>query len=104
MLAHPFNPSTWEGRGMQISEFEDSLVYRVSSRIASATQRNYKKKRKEKKKLGGWVGWWRGIQRLTQSPPLEPSEICREGSVDTHTDTHTHTQTTHTHTTFLCLA
>jgi hypothetical protein len=28
------------GRGRQISEFEDSLVYRVSSRTARAIQRN----------------------------------------------------------------
>jgi hypothetical protein len=28
------------GRGRQISEFEASLVYRVSSRTARATQRN----------------------------------------------------------------
>jgi hypothetical protein len=28
------------GRGRQLSEFEDSLVYRVSSRTARATQRN----------------------------------------------------------------
>jgi hypothetical protein len=28
------------GRGRQISEFKASLVYRVSSRIAGATQRN----------------------------------------------------------------
>jgi hypothetical protein len=28
------------GRGRQISEFEVSLVYRVSSRTAKATQRN----------------------------------------------------------------
>jgi hypothetical protein len=28
------------GRGRQISEFEASLVYRVSSRTAKATQRN----------------------------------------------------------------
>jgi hypothetical protein len=44
------------GRGRQISEFVDSLVYRVSSRTARATQRNpvsknqRKKKRKTKKK------------------------------------------------------
>jgi hypothetical protein len=39
------------GRGRQISEFKASLVYRVSSRIA--TQRNpvlKKKKKKERKK------------------------------------------------------
>jgi hypothetical protein len=29
-----------ESRGRRISEFEASLVYRVSSRTASATQRN----------------------------------------------------------------
>jgi hypothetical protein len=28
------------GRGRRVSEFEDSLVYRVSSRTARATQRN----------------------------------------------------------------
>jgi hypothetical protein len=28
------------GRGRQISEFQDSLVYRVSSKIARTTQRN----------------------------------------------------------------
>jgi hypothetical protein len=44
------------GRGRQISEFEASLVYRVSSRTARATQRNpvskkQKQKRKEKRKI-----------------------------------------------------
>jgi hypothetical protein len=41
------------GRSRQISEFKASLVYRVSSRTARATQRNpvsKKKKKKEKKK------------------------------------------------------
>jgi hypothetical protein len=46
------------GRGRRISEFEASLVYRVSSRTASAIQRNpvsktkqrKEKKRKEKKR------------------------------------------------------
>jgi hypothetical protein len=36
MVVHAFDPS----RGRQISEFEASLVYRVSSRTARATQRN----------------------------------------------------------------
>jgi hypothetical protein len=42
------------GRGRQISEFEASLVYRVSSRTTRATQRNpvsKKKKKKKKKKI-----------------------------------------------------
>jgi hypothetical protein len=44
------------GRGRQISEFDASLIYKVSSRTARAIQRNpvskkkKKKKRKEKKK------------------------------------------------------
>jgi hypothetical protein len=41
------------GRGRQISEFEASLVYRVSSRTARATKRNpvsKKQKKKNKKK------------------------------------------------------
>jgi hypothetical protein len=41
MVEYAFNPSTWEaGRGRQNSEFEASLVYKVSSRIARAIQRN----------------------------------------------------------------
>jgi hypothetical protein len=36
VVAHAFNPS----RGRRISEFEVSLVYRVSSRTARAIQRN----------------------------------------------------------------
>jgi hypothetical protein len=41
------------GRDRQISEFKASLVYRVSSRTAKATQRNpvsERKKKKERKK------------------------------------------------------
>jgi hypothetical protein len=41
MVVHAFNPSTREaGRGRRISEFEASLVYKVSSRTARAIQRN----------------------------------------------------------------
>jgi hypothetical protein len=36
MVAHTFNPS----RGRRISEFEASLVYKVSSRTVRAIQRN----------------------------------------------------------------
>jgi hypothetical protein len=47
VVVHAFNPST--GRGRQISEFEASLVYKVSSRIARAIQRNPVSKNKNKK-------------------------------------------------------
>jgi hypothetical protein len=39
MVVHAFNPSTWEAEA-EISEFVASLVYKVSSRIARAIQRN----------------------------------------------------------------
>jgi hypothetical protein len=48
VVAHAFNPST--GRGRQISEFEGSLVYKVSSRTARAIKRNAVSKKKKKKK------------------------------------------------------
>jgi hypothetical protein len=40
VVAHAFNPSIGRGRGRQISEFEASLVYKVSSRTARVIQRN----------------------------------------------------------------
>jgi hypothetical protein len=50
VVVQDFNPSTWSGgRGRQISEFEASLVYRVSSRSARATQRNPVSKNKTNK-------------------------------------------------------
>jgi hypothetical protein len=49
------------GRGRQISEFEASLVYKVSSRTARAIQRNpvlkIKKKKKKKKRKKERVAW-----------------------------------------------
>ena len=52
VVAHACNPSTLGGRGRWISEFEASLVYRVSSRTARAIQRNpvSKKTNKQTKK------------------------------------------------------
>jgi hypothetical protein len=41
------------GRGRQISEFEASLVYRVSFRIARATQRNLVLKKTKQAGHGG---------------------------------------------------
>ena len=34
LVAHTFNPSTWEQRQAELCEFEVSLIYRVSSRMA----------------------------------------------------------------------
>jgi hypothetical protein len=50
VVAHAFNPSTWEAeRGRRISEFKAILVYKVSSRTARATQRNPVSKNKKQK-------------------------------------------------------
>jgi hypothetical protein len=47
------------GRGRRISEFEASLVYRVSSRTARAIQRNpVSKNQKEKEKKKKNVGYF----------------------------------------------
>jgi hypothetical protein len=40
VVAHAFNAFNLGGRGSRISEFEASLVYRVSFRTAKTTQRN----------------------------------------------------------------
>ena len=46
MVAHAFNPSTQEAEAGE-SEFEASLVYKVSSRTARARQRNPVSKKKK---------------------------------------------------------
>jgi hypothetical protein len=40
VVAHTFCPSTWEAEAGESLEFEASLVYKVSSRTARATQSN----------------------------------------------------------------
>jgi hypothetical protein len=75
---HAFNPGTREAEAGGISEFEASLVYRVSSRTARATQRNPVSKKPKNKQTKNsstycqgrcyeamWLkkrncrGWWR---------------------------------------------
>jgi hypothetical protein len=48
MLAHTFNPSTQEAEAGSFSEFEASLVYKMSSRSARAIQRNPVSKNQKK--------------------------------------------------------
>jgi hypothetical protein len=40
VMAHNFDPNTREAEAGRISQFEASLIYRVSSRTARDTQRN----------------------------------------------------------------
>jgi hypothetical protein len=46
VVGHTFNPSTWEAVLVDLWEFEISLVYRVISKIARATQRDHVSKNK----------------------------------------------------------
>jgi hypothetical protein len=46
--SYAFNPITWEAEAGGFSEFKPSLVYKVSSRTARATQRNPVSKNKQK--------------------------------------------------------
>jgi hypothetical protein len=48
VVAHTFNPSTWEAEAGEFLNFKASLVYRVSSRTARATQRNPVQKKTNK--------------------------------------------------------
>jgi hypothetical protein len=59
------------GRGRRISEFEASLVYRVSSRTARATQRNpISKKEKEEKERKAYERACDPQKRLEDAWPL----------------------------------
>jgi hypothetical protein len=51
MVVHAFHPSTWEAEagGFLISEFEASLVHKMSSRTARVIQRNPVLKNKKTK-------------------------------------------------------
>jgi hypothetical protein len=54
VVVHAFN--NLGGRGRRISEFEASLVYKVSSKTARAIQRNPVSKNQKKKKKKSYVG------------------------------------------------
>ena len=53
MVAHAFNPSTWEAEAGGFLSSRPALVYKVSSRTARAIQRNPVSKNKQIKKY-----WW----------------------------------------------
>ena len=73
------------GRDRHISEFEASLVYRVSSRIANATQRNPASKPPPQKKINSndfmkFKGKWMELEDIilsesSQCPQYKPQTI-----------------------------
>ena len=80
MVAHAFNPSTWE-RGRRICEFEASLVYKVSSRTARAIQRNPVSKNQKKKKRicgSGAVEMAPRLRALTTLPKVLSSSLSND--------------------------
>jgi hypothetical protein len=66
------------GRGKWISEFEASLVYRVSSRTARATQRNPVSKNKNKTKQNKTKTRKYLIKKKSDSFGGESFRICRD--------------------------
>jgi hypothetical protein len=84
VVAHAFNPSTWEAEAGRFFEFEASLVDKVSSRTARAIQRNpvsknqtkqNKKTQKNKKKFpaGEMAQWLRALSTLPEVLSSNPS-------------------------------
>ena len=73
-MAYAFNPSTWEAEAGGFLRSRPSLVYRVSSRTARATQRNSVSKNKQTNKQKtnqGWVWWFLLLIPTEASRPLE---------------------------------
>jgi hypothetical protein len=76
------------GRGRRISEFEASLVYKVSSRTARATQNRTKtktkkrkeKKRKEKKRNIKQFGRWGGGEKEDLEMPHDGTRVAHAHS------------------------
>lgn len=48
VVVQTFEPSTWEAEAGESLEFKATLIYRVSSRAAMATQRRKKKRERER--------------------------------------------------------
>jgi hypothetical protein len=64
------------GRGRRISEFEASLVYRVSSRTTRAIQRNpVSKKQKQKNKTKLYAHWKCPLKSKTQQRNFSGNRI-----------------------------
>jgi hypothetical protein len=80
VVAHTFNPEHSGGRGRRISEFEASLVYRVSSRTARATQRNPVSEKKKKKTYYRVLSW--GLYKTPATSTIPAFQEDSEGEVE----------------------
>jgi hypothetical protein len=66
------------GRGRWISEFEASLLYKVSSRTARAKQRNPVSKNQKKKKRKGKLKKLTKSKQCKNMPPFESAVPLKE--------------------------
>ena len=71
----PLIPALGGGRGRWISEFKASLVYKVSSRTAMATQRNPVSKNKNKTRVASCI-LLTGNKWKEMETSMESSETC----------------------------
>jgi hypothetical protein len=74
VVALAFNPSTREAEA--VSEFQASLVYRVSSRTAKTTQRNPVSKNQKKKKNSNYE--WNFPTQLKNDNIFRDTHKCRD--------------------------
>jgi hypothetical protein len=65
------------GRGRRISEFEASLVYKVSSKTARATQRNPVSEKKNKEKKGKEMPAFASVCSKNFSPSAGESKAAK---------------------------
>ena len=74
------------GRGRQISEFEVSLVYRVSSRTAKSTQRNpvSKNKNNNKKQANKQTEDKREMGKKATRIPVFKSQLYRRNTLESN--------------------
>jgi hypothetical protein len=75
-VAHTFNPSAQEAEAGG-SEFEADMVYRVSSRIAKAIQRNHFGTKQNKKESIRFK-----VLKMQVSWNLHQTPVCRQQAVD----------------------
>jgi hypothetical protein len=94
VVVHDFNPSTLGSRGRRISEFKASLVYRVSSRTARATQRDLgSEKNKKTKKPKNQQQQNKKHHTYAHAHTQRHIDIYTHTHTDIYTQTHTYTNT-----------
>ena len=74
MVVHDLIPERGKQKKVNLCEFEASLVYRMRSRTARATQRKPVSKSRNKK------GWWDRLEKHAQSPQFSSQNSIKRGA------------------------